>query len=285
MRVNVVAKLVNVVGNRLLIYGHLGFPRLEVTGAAVATTVSRAVACILILRKVFSGSVIIKLSLHDSFRPDLGIIRRMLRVGIPAALEQGVMRAGQMTFARIVSSFGTTVYAAHQVALNIEGLTFTPGMSFNLATTTLVGQSLGAKEPDKAEKYGWETVKIGVLIASLMGFVFFFFGKYVAMMYSSDSTVTSLSAGALKIIALAQPFMITTFILTGGLRGAGDTKWALYITMAGIWGIRVVTAYILAIKMNMGLYGAWIGMALDMIVRAILAVFRFKAGHWKYIRV
>jgi len=285
MTVNIVANLVNVAGNWLLIFGHLGFPRLEVTGAAVATSVSRGVACVLIFAKVFRGHAVIKMSRHDSFRPDFSMIKRIFRVGIPAAMEQLVMRSGQMTFARIVSSFGTVVYAAHQVALNIEGLSFTPGMAFQIASTSLVGRSLGAKEPDKAERYGWEAVRIGVVFAVVAGLVFFFLGRYVSLLYTNDPVVETLSAAALKIIAVAQPFMITTFVLSGGLRGAGDTKWTLYITMAGIWGVRVVAAYLFAIKLGMGLQGAWIGMALDMTARAVLVVLRFRAGHWKSIKV
>ncbi len=285
MTVNIAANLVNVAGNYLLIYGHLGFPRLEVTGAAVATTISRIVACMLILAKVLKGGKVIKISVRDSFKFDMPIIKRILNVGIPAAIEQAIMRSGQMTFARIVSSFGTNTYAAHQIALNIEGFSFTPGMSFQIASTTLVGQSLGAKNPDRAERVGWEAVRIGAMVGVFTGLMYFLFGSHIAQIYTDDAAVTALAAGALKIIAISQPFMLSMFIFIGGLRGAGDTRWTLAITMAGFWGIRVITAYLLAIKLDMGLYGAWIGMALDMAVRALLAGLRFRAGGWKHIKV
>lgn len=287
MTVNMVANIVNVIGNYILIHGHFGFPRLEVAGAGIATTISRLTACCFVVYKVFNRhhKAAIKLSFSDSFRPNRQIIQRILNVGLPAAGEQLVMRTGQMTFARIISSFGTVTYAAHQVAMNIEGLSFTPGQAFQIASTTLVGQSLGAEQPERAMRTGWEARKIGVVVATFMGLVFFFFGKYLVLMYTDDPTVIALSAGALKIIAIAQPFMISNFILAGGLRGVGDTKWTLYITLAGIWGIRVVTAYILAVKMNMGLPGAWIGMALDMMTRAVLMDRRFASGHWTKIKV
>ncbi len=287
MTVNMVANVVNVVGNYILIHGHFGFPRLEVVGAGVATTLSRMTACAYVIYKVYNThhEAAIKLSFSDSYKPDKDIVRRILNVGLPAAGEQLVMRTGQMTFARIISSFGTVTYAAHQVAMNIEGLSFTPGQAFQIASTTLVGQSLGANEPEKAIRTGWEARKIGVWVSVLMGLVFFFFGRHLVLMYSNDPTVIDLSAGALKIIAVAQPFMISNFILAGGLRGAGDSRWALYITFAGIWGVRVITAYILAIKMNMGLNGAWIGMALDMAVRAVLMDRRFASARWTEIQV
>lgn len=285
MSVNIVANLVNVVGNFILINGYLGFPRLEVAGAALATTFSRLVALVLVLRKVFGHKGAIKMSLHDSFRPDPAVLKRIFGVGLPAAMEQMVMRSGQMTFARIVASLGTVTYAAHQVALNIEGLSFTPPMSFQTASTTLVGQSLGARNPERAIRMGREAQKLALLTACGTGALLFFCGRYIAYPYTDDPVVISLTANVLKIIAYAQPFMASNFVLVGALRGAGDTKWTMYITMAGVWGVRVVSAYLLVIKMGRGLYGAWIAMALDMTIRAVLVNARFKAGHWTRIRV
>jgi putative MATE family efflux protein len=274
-----------VIGNWLLIFGHLGFPRLEVVGAAIPTLISRFVACALIFRKVFGHQGAIKMSATDSFRLDRETVRRIFKVGLPAAIEQMVMRSGQMTFARIVSSFGTVTYAAHQVALNVEGLSFTPPQAFQTAATALTGQSLGAKRPDRAIKVGQEARLLGIVLAIVTGGILLFLGRYVVLLYTDDPYVISLSSSALKIIAVAQPFMATNFVLAGALRGAGDTRWTLYITMVGIWGVRVVAAYILAIRLGMGLQGAWIGMALDMIARAVLVNLRFRAGHWTKINV
>lgn len=285
MSVNIVANLVNVVGNAILINGLLGFPRLEVAGAAWATTFSRLVALVLILQKVFGHKGAIKMSLHDSFRLDFEILRRIFRVGIPAAMEQVVMRSGQMVYARIVASLGTVTYAAHQVALNIEGLSFTPPMSFQTASTTLCGQSLGARNPERAVRCARESQRMALIGAALAGSVLFFFGRYIAWAYTEDPTVISLSANVLKLIALVQPFLASMFVLVGALRGAGDTKWTMYITMAGVWGVRVVVAYILVLKMGLGLYGAWIAMALDMVARSILVELRFRSGHWTKLRV
>ncbi len=285
MSVNLVANIVNVIGNWLLIFGNLGFPRLEVVGAAIPTTLSRFVAFVLILRKVSGHHGAIKMSLTDNFRLDKETTGRIFKIGLPAAIEQLVMRSGQLLFARIVSSFGTVTYAAHQVALNVEGLSFTPPQAFQTAATALTGQSLGAKKPDRAIKVGQEARLIAIVTALVTGSILFFLGKYVVLLYTDDPVASGLSVSVLRIIALAQPFMAVNFVLAGALRGAGDTKWALYITMAGIWGVRLVVAYLLALKMNMGLTGAWIAMALDMVTRAVLIDLRFRAGHWTKINV
>ena len=286
MTVNVAANLVAVAGNWLLIYGNLGLPRLGVTGAGVATIGARLVALCLITSRVFGRRpVAIRMSLRDRFMPDAETMGRILKVGIPAAIEQLVMRSGQMTFARIVASFGTSTYAARQVALNIEGLSFNPPQAFQVASTTLVGQSLGANKPDRASRVAREAVKIAMACAVVTGAILFFFGRYIALLYTDDPTVIALSTGSLRIIAFVQPFMALNFVLVGALRGAGDVKWALYITMAGIWGVRVTMGYLLALGMDMGLIGAWIAMAMDMTTRAILVALRFRTGRWKTLTV
>lgn len=285
MRVNVVANLVNVAGNAVLIYGLLGFPRWGVAGAAVATAVARLLACVMTLMVVFSGRFVIRFSWRDRYGLDRDLVGRILRVGVPAAAEQLVMRGGQLVFARIVASLGTTIFAAHQIALNVESLSFMPGFAFAMASSTLVGQSLGAHRPELAEACARETRRLGLLVMGAMGVVFFFFGRHIVMLYTNDAQVISEGARVLRLIALAQPALATNFILAGSLRGAGDTQWVLYATFIGIWGVRIGLAYLLAITAGWGLIGAWVAMAFDITVRAILIYGRFTSGRWKEVRV
>lgn len=285
MRVNVVANIVNVAGNAVLIYGLLGFPRWGVAGAAVATAVARLLACIMTLMVVFSGKFVIRMSWRDRYRLDRDLVARILRVGVPAAAEQLVMRGGQLVFARIVAALGTTIFAAHQIALNVESLSFMPGFAFAMASSTLVGQSLGAHRPELAEECARETRRLGLLVMGAMGVVFFFFGRQIVMLYTNDAQVIAEGARVLRLIALAQPALATNFILAGSLRGAGDTQWVLYATFAGIWGVRIGLAYLLAIAAGWGLIGAWIAMAFDLTVRAVLIYGRFASGRWKEVRV
>lgn len=282
---NIIANCVNIAFNALLINGYLGFPRLLVAGAAYATTLSRVVAAVLMLRVVYSGKFVIKLNGRGSFRPRWDLIGRIIRVGTPAALEQLLMRVGMMIFTRVVANLGTVVFAAHQVAINIVGLSFTPGQGFGMAATTLVGQSLGAKNPELAEKCGHETRRIGMYVASAMAVVFFFCGKWIAMAYSRDPGVIADAAMALKIIAIVQPAQSAQFILAGGLRGAGDTFWPLVSTLAGVVGVRVALALLFVNALHLGLMGAWLAMACDQLVRSLVITTRYRSGQWKHARV
>ncbi len=285
MQVNAVANVVNVAGNYVLIFGHFGFPALGVTGAALATAGARVVAGVLLLAILFSGRRRIHLSLRESYRPKADLLRRVFRVGIPAALEQLVMRAGQLVFVRLVAGLGTAVLAAHQIALSVEWLAFMPSFGFGMAATTLVGQGIGAGRPDWSEKAAYETRRIGILVLAVIGTGLFFFGEEIVRLYTRDPEVVAMGAQALRIMALSQPFMAVNFIMAGSLRGAGDTRWPLLTTATGIWGVRVLLGYLLAVLAGLGLAGAWVAMAADHIVRATLLTARFRAGRWKHLAI
>jgi len=285
MQVNAAANLVNVAGNYVLIFGHLGFPALGVTGAALATAGARGLAGLLLLAWLLSGRRRIHLSLRESYRPQRELLRRILRVGVPAALEQLVMRAGQVVFIRLVAGLGTAVLAAHQIALSVEWLAFMPSLGFGMAAATLVGQGIGASRPEWSEKAAYETRRIGILVLTAIGIGLLFFGEAIVRLYTKDPEVVAMGAQALRIMAVTQPFMAVNFIMAGALRGAGDTRWPLLTTATGIWGVRVLLGYLLAVLAGLGLAGAWMAMAADHMVRATLLTLRFRAGRWKRLSI
>jgi len=227
MRYNLLSNLLNVVGNYVLIFGKFGFPAMGVAGAALSTTLCRGVAAFLALRAIFNKNRNIGVSLKDDYRIDKNLLERLISIGLPSAMEQFLLRLGQVFFSRAVAGLGTAVYAAHQTAINISSLTFTPGQAFGMAATTMVGQSLGAKHPDVAEKAGLVARRMGLIIALAIAIVLFFFGYDVALLYVYDPEVARAAANALKILAIMQPMQSTQFILAGALRGAGDTRWPL----------------------------------------------------------
>lgn len=284
LRYNVTANLLNVFGNYVLIFGKLGFPAMGVAGAALSTTISRGLAALLALLVIYRRKSPIQLSLSESYRFKPDLLKRLLRIGFPAAGEQLVLRSGQLIFARTVAGLGTSVFAAHQIVLNVSSLSFTTSQAFGMAATTVVGQCLGAARPDLAQKAGYATRRIGMYVAMVIAAIFFFFGSFIADLYTNDEAIIVMAALALKIVALIQPLQSTQFILSGALRGAGDTRWPLYATIIGIWGIRVVLAW-LFISFGWGLIGAWLAQACDQIFRSIFIYARYKTGHWKHLIV
>ena len=285
MRVSLISNVLAVILGYPLIYGAFGLPALGVLGAGVASALARFAAFALSLSAVVSGKYVIKIGLRDRWRWNSAVISRMVRIGLPAALEQFVMRGGMVIFTRTVAGLGTVTIAAHQIAMNVLSLSFMPSQGFAVAATTLVGQNLGAKRPDWAERCGWETRRLGLIMGIGLGALFFLGAPWIVRVYTSDAGVIAFGAMALRIAAIAQPAQVNQFILAGGLRGAGDTTWPLYAAFAGVWGFRVTLCLWFVNVLHWGLTGAWAAMLIDQLTRSFVIYLRWKSGRWKTAKV
>ncbi|MFN2340617.1 MAG: MATE family efflux transporter [Halanaerobium sp.] len=285
MKVNILVNILNIGGNYLFIFGNFGFPRLGVNGAALATTLSRSIGGIILLGLVFSNFSVLKMKLKGFFKFDIELTKRVLKIGIPTAMEESVRRLAQLLFVRVIASLGTTAFAAYQISLNAESISYMPGFGIAVAATTIVGQNLGAKNPRGAEKGTLEAWKIGSMIMGFMGLIFLVFPEQLIRLYTSDPEIIRLAALNLRIIALAQIPMGTHFIFAGALRGAGDTRAVFYSTAISTWIFRLLLGYILVHPLGLGLLGAWTAMVIDWTVRGSYVFYRFKKGNWKLIDV
>lgn len=277
--------VINVILNTLLIFGIGPFPRLEVAGAALATAIAQVAGSLVVLYLLYSGRSSVRLTLHESYRFESHMIRRILRVGFPAAVEQFLMRGAQLVFAMIIAGMSTAAVAAHAIALNAESLSFMPGWGFSVAVTTLVGQYLGSEEPDLAELSCYEGGRMSALLMTGMGVFFFLFPSVLIRFFTADEAVIVLASGCLRLVAISQPFLAWLQCFSGALRGAGDTKWVMVGTTISMWPIRVGLGYFLGIAMGVGLIGAWVGMVVDLIARCLLMTYRFRTGKWKAVTV
>jgi putative MATE family efflux protein len=282
---NMVANVVNVILNYLLIYGHFGFPRMEVAGASLATIIGQFVAFLLAMRAIMSGKSYVHLRFRDGFRPQLEPIGQIVKIGLPAMIEQLVMRVGMIIYAKTVASLGTVAYATHQVCMNIQAMSFMIGQAFAVSATSLVGQSLGKKRPDMAHLYATRTRRIGMCISVLLGLTFFFFGRVIVGFYSSDTTIIDLGGSIMMLVALTQPLQSSQFILSGALRGAGDTRTTAIISFITVLLVRPGLALLCINVFHLELWGAWIALVADQLVRSGLVLLRYNSGKWKKIRV
>ncbi len=285
MIINISVNLLNVFGNYILIFGKLGFPALGVTGAAISTSLSHVIAFIILFIILLNKTSPVRLDLGEGFKYNINIVENLVKIGGPAAMEQAAFRIGVVFFIKIVASLGTVIYATHQISSNILGLSFASGQAFGIATSTLVGRSLGEERPDKAEEYIKESNRLALISAAFFAFVFYFFGPRLTGIYTDDQTVISESINVMKIIAFIQPFQASAFAISGGLRGAGDTFSTLVITMFGVIVIRLSLAYLLIKILGIGLVGAWFAMLFDQVVRWIGIGLRYRSGKWKEIKL
>ena len=285
MRNNLIANSLNVLGNAVLIYGLFGFPVLGVTGAAISTALSNVIAMSLNLRYVLSKKSVLYLDFKEKFEFRFEMMKDLIRIGLPTALEQLALRVGIISFLNIVSGLGTNVYAAHQISLNILNLTYSPAQAFGITASTLMGQSLGAKNEQLARMYTRMCQRIGFFIAIGMSLFIFFGSQTLAEFYSTEPEIIQNTMIALTIVAFVQPFQSHQLITSGALRGAGDTVWPLIAIFVGSILIRVSLGYIFVNMIGLGLAGAWYAVFIDQFIRWLIILFRFKSGKWKNIRI
>lgn len=282
---NMTANVVNVILNYLLIFGNLGFPEMGVAGASLATIIGQFVAFAYAYFYVMSGKRYLHLRIRDGFKPIWSELKKIFQIGFPALVEQCVMRAGMIIYAKTVASLGTVAYATHQVCMNIQALSFMSGQAFAVSATSMVGQSLGRKRPDMAQAYCSRTRRIGFCVAIVIALTFFFFGGHIVGLYNDEKEIVEKGAKILMIVAFTQPFQTSQFIVAGGLRGAGDTKATAIVTFITVLLVRPGFAIFSIYVLDWGLYGAWVAMALDQVLRTTLIFARYRSGKWKQIKV
>lgn len=294
-----IVNIVNIAVSWACCLGWGPLPQLGWDGIALGTTCGYLVGAIGTLTILGSGMIGLRLRWR-MFRPEGHLIYRLLRVGIPGALDSFALILCQLWFVSIVNVLGDRAAAAHGVAIRIESLAFLPGAAFQVAAATMAGQYLGAKQPGKATRSVLVACLLGGLVMGLGGVIFYVgaFPLASLMLGSHHHDVAYLAAPLLRTIAFGIPPLALVMILTGALRGAGDTSWPLVFTLVGFLGVRIPAAYWLALSsvpipwvseplpgLGLGVLGAWYAMVTDLYVRAILTAWRFWQGGWKEVRV
>ena len=278
---NTLALVLKIILNFLLVY----LFKWGIFGAALSTTLTRLFSAIFSIYLVFwSKKNWISLELKD-LKFNYFTSKRILKVGIPAAVEQLGLRIGMLIFEMMVISLGNLSYAAHKIALTAESISFNLGFAFSFAASALVGQELGKGSSQKALKDGYICTIIAMIVMSTFGLLFFIIPQFLVSLFTKDKDVIELATMALKIVSICQPFSGASMVLAGALRGAGDTKSVLLITYLGIFLIRIPITYLFLDVLNLGLAGAWIVMTIDLAIRSSLAFYIFRRGKWKYLQV
>jgi putative MATE family efflux protein len=280
----------NVLGSYLLIFGLGPIPRMELQGAALSTSLARSVGGLIALSLLFSDKTPIQLH-RDVDHPwdvflhwDFDLMKRIIRISLPNIGETLISRLGFILFMRILSSLGTVALAAHQIALRIESLAYMPGWGLATAAAALVGQALGAQERDVAEKGIRRTLVLGNVAMAFLGAVFVVFGPAIVRLFGvQDPALADMAASAIRISALELFGLCSLMILGGCLRGAGDTRTPMIVTLIGTFAFRVPTTYLFAIVLEGGLKGVWLATAVDWSMRALIMCFLYLRGRWKTV--
>jgi putative MATE family efflux protein len=225
------------------------------------------------------------LSFHfnTSWSINKSILNPIIKVSGSAFVEQVFMRIGFLAYAAIVARLGTTQYATHLICMNILNLSFAFGDGLSIAASALVGQNLGAKRPDLSIVYGKTGQRLAFMISSVIFFVFIFGRTFMVSLFNDEAAVLALGANVLIIAALGTHAQTSQVVISGCLRGAGDTIFVAITSLISVAIIRPILTWLLCFPLGFGLYGAWIALCVDQIFRLITSMKRFSSGKWTKI--
>lgn len=283
MFIMIFANIFNVIFNYFLIFGIGIFPELGVIGAGIATGGSYILAGLIIFTVTIYFREGIPVTIGDIRKLNRGMIKNIIRVSLPAAIETAVRRGGLFVFMKMVTAVGTVALAAHQLTVRIEAFSFMIGVGFGVAANTLSGQSLGAGDPELAEESIKKTSYYALLIMTGLAFFFVLNPGLVFKIFNPEPTVRLFGIMALMICAFEQIPIGIFMVVTGGLKGAGDTKTPMFISFIGSIVVRLPLAYIFAFKMDYGFAGIWLAAVIDWTVKAILSVIALYRDGWKKV--
>jgi putative MATE family efflux protein len=278
-----VVNTINIALSWLLVNGNLGAPALGAEGSAIGSAIARSIAGVLLVALFLGGRM--RLKLAGALQINGEVIRKILRVGVPSAGELFIFQSAIVAMAALISTLGTTAYAAHSVAITIESVSFLPGFGFAIAATAMVGQALGARDPELARRSAWEAFLQGGAMMTLMGLVMAAWPSTLISLITPDAGVIEQATAPLRLAGFGQPLMAMAFVFTGALRGAGDTIWQLWMRLFSTWVVRMPLSFLFLYALGGGLFGLWVAMFIDFAVQGVLALWRFQGGKWKTIKL
>ena len=269
--------------NYVLIFGKFGLPALGVDGSAFATLIAIAIGGLLFFWALTFEGMVLGFR-WDKLWPDLGLGWRILRVGNPAAIEQLVIQFGFVAYVAFVARYGDKEVAAYFIGVRILALSFLPGFGFSAASATLVGQGLGARDPAFSRRAGWESTRMAVVMMTALGLVFIVFARQIAALFIDDQRVILYTVAFMYALGAAQPLMAVDWTITGALRGAGDSRFPLYGSLAGFYGMRLFLT-ILIWYHHGNIIWIWWSLIADYIIRSGLKTWRFWGDKWEIVEV
>lgn len=260
-----------------LVNGQYGMPKLGILGAALAMGISFTIGATIQLYLWLANKLVVPLGKAGSFTKER--LRQLITISYPAGIESFVFQFGMLSFFWIVAMYGTEEVAAYNIGVNILMLSFILGNGFSVAAATLSGQFLGASDPVAAYKSGYQAAGMTMLAMSLSGLLLAFFAEPIAWFFIQDEEVVKFAVIFVWIFAMAQPFMALEFSLGSTLRGAGDTRSPLVITIIGLLVIRVPIAFLLY-YLEMPVQWIFATLIIDYFVKGILLITRYRSKRW-----
>ncbi|WP_160688921.1 MATE family efflux transporter [Clostridium sp. C2-6-12] len=287
MYITMFINIINIVLGYMLIFGidGLNIPSFGIMGAAIAIAIARMIGAIIIMTVLFRGSKVIKVKNILSFKFDINTQKSIFNIGIPAGVEQVIFNTGKLIVQVFIVTMGTASIAANAIGMSIMQIMNVPGTALCMAATTLVGQYIGRNDVKGAKDTLLYLVKFTTICLVSIGLLFFPISEWVASIYTDVPEIIKLTGILVKSNSIAYLAWAISFVLSAGLKGAGDTRYTMITAFVGMWMFRIGLGYILGIVCNIGILGIWIAMYVDWIVRGTLYLYRVRGTKWITHRV
>ncbi|HEX2778118.1 MAG TPA: MATE family efflux transporter, partial [Gemmatimonadaceae bacterium] len=284
MRVLWLANILNIVLGPCLIFGLGPFPRLGVTGAAVATTIGRSTGVIFAASRLLRGKGRLAVRPHH-WRLDLPLVRRILRLSASGTVQVFIGTASWIGLVRIISQFGADAVAGYTIGIRVIVFALFPAFGISNAAATMVGQALGAGKPERAERAVWVAGGFATAFLGSVGVIFVLFAPHIVAIFTSEPQVAAYASQCLRIIALGFLFYGYGMVFTQSFNGAGDTQTPTLLNLFCFWLFEIPLAWLLADRVGMGPTGVFIAMTGAFSLMAVAGGLLFRGGRWKTRRV
>ena len=278
--VGAVVNAINIPLLYVLVFGKYGFPQLGVAGAALAAGIAFAVGAVLLISLWMGQKFKLKYSKGGWWRKER--LRRLLEIGLPAGVEQLVFQLGFFAFLMLIGRYyGTAAFAAYNIGVTMLMVCMTVGFGFSIAGSTLVGQHLGANDPEGASRSGWRSMGFAVLAMGSLGLLVLLNAQQLATAFIGDDEETiRYTVQFVSLLGATMPLMAVEFAIGGALRGAGDTRFPLMATFLGLIGMRCGLAALFT-WMELPVFWVYASLVGDYVLKAVLLILRFRSGRWK----
>lgn len=282
MYITLFINVLNIIGNYVLITGYWFFPEMGIVGAAVSTAFSRVVEMIIFMYFLSVGRRGVQFH-WPNLRITRDVFKPLFEMSLAAAAEQTMMQFSFLGSSVVISKLDTISEAAFRILLNIESLSFMPAVGFSIACASLVGKSLGEKDEQKALYTGYTASGLGVIWGIFMGMVFFFFPKPILSLFTTDPAIIAASISTMYVMGLNQAPLAFWIIMSGALRGTGDTKGVMYIAGARLWLVFLPLCYVFTLPLHLGISGLWYAEISSFVLFNYIVYHRFKKMEWTQI--
>src|SRR5258708_3887428 len=280
MRLLWVSNIINLVLDPCLIFGWGPFPKLGVTGAALATFTGRSIGVGYQFYRLLRGSERIRI-LRQHVRINFGVLLRLVRVSLTGILQFAIAHTSWIGLVRIVSIFGSAALAGYTIAIRILIFVILPSWGLRNAAATLVGQNLGAKQPERAEKSVWRTGLYNMIFLGVVGVFFITFAEPVIRLFTNDPAVVPLAVSALRIFSYGNIGYAYAMVMLQAFNGAGDTITPTIVNFFAFWMLEIPLAYFLALHTRMQAHGVYWSVVVAEAAMAAISIILFKRGYWK----